>query len=205
MAADLSNEPFPTPAQLVDRVPLIKNPGFWIPKPVELPFDIHPLPDDVQAYFVYPHTLESHVLQSLPPALSQLQAAHQERLALLASYAESKERARKAELNRLAPGWQEGKGVMQPLKKGTNAAAAGGGVGAAQAGQEQDLLLDGAGEEGASHAREGEESGAAGPNAAQAPAATPDLFKDFVDGLERLDSTLGSGSAGRNRHVDDLI
>lgn len=28
---------FPTPAQLVDKVPLIRNPGFWVPQPVRFP------------------------------------------------------------------------------------------------------------------------------------------------------------------------
>ncbi|GAA5875097.1 hypothetical protein JCM3774_003427 [Rhodotorula dairenensis] len=200
---DLSHEPFPTPAQLVDRVPLIKNPGFWVPKPVQLPPDIHPLPDDVQAYFVYPHTLEAHVLQTLPPALADLQAAHQQRLALLASYAESKERARRAELNRLAPGWHEGEGVMQPRKVG--ATGSGGGMTAATD-REQDLLLDGDRDDATA-------KGAAGPGGQReaeasdsaATPATPDLFKDFVDGLERLDSTLGSGSNRSDGAVNDLI
>ncbi|KAG0658505.1 hypothetical protein C6P46_005748 [Rhodotorula mucilaginosa] len=219
MAADFSHEPFPTPAQLVDRVPLIKNPGFWVPKPVQLPPDIHPLPDDVQAYFVYPHTLEAHVLQTLPPALAQLQAEQQQRLALLASYAESKERARRAELNRLAPGWHEGKGgVMQPLRAGSSSSA----VAAATTkhGDEHDLLHEE--EEGATAAGGGVSGGhdnntkkhanaeqatltSSSNTAATAASPAPDLFKDFVEGLERLDSTLGSNGSARSRDVDDLI
>ncbi|KWU44548.1 hypothetical protein RHOSPDRAFT_33875 [Rhodotorula sp. JG-1b] len=208
MAAEFSHEPFPTPAQLVDRVPLIKNPGFWVPKPVQLPPDIHPLPDDVQAYFVYPHTLEAHVLRTLPPALAQLQAVQQQRLALLASYAESKERARRAELNRLAPGWHEGKGgVMQPLKAGSSAAGA-----AKNHGDEHDLLLGdetggGGASEGPDHNTKhaNAEQATSSSNTAAAAAPTPDLFKDFVEGLERLDSTLGSNGSARSRDVDDLI
>ncbi|TKA53590.1 hypothetical protein B0A53_03881 [Rhodotorula sp. CCFEE 5036] len=210
MAADFSHEPFPTPAQLVDRVPLIKNPGFWVPKPVQLPPDIHPLPDDVQAYFVYPHTLEAHVLQTLPPALAQLQAEQQQRLALLASYAESKERARRAELNRLAPGWHEGRGgVMQPLIKAGSSA-----VTTSHSG-EHDLLLEDEDATAGGKALEGQKNKtkhanaeqAASPSntAATAASPTPDLFKDFVEGLERLDSTLGSNGSARSRDVDDLI
>ncbi|GAA6063053.1 hypothetical protein JCM10212_002998 [Sporobolomyces blumeae] len=110
---------FPSAAQLVDRVPLIKNPAFWVPPPVQVPPDIHPLPDDVQAYFVYPHTLESHVLSTLPATLSTLEQTHAQRVALLASYAESKERARKAKLQAIAPGWNEGGEIMQPVRKET--------------------------------------------------------------------------------------
>jgi len=78
-------------------VPLIKSPSLWLPKPVcafrgivalqlmeiqvELPNDIHPLPEDITAYvsplpartpvlmlaqFVYPFSLEEHVLSLQP-------------------------------------------------------------------------------------------------------------------------------------------
>ncbi|GAA5948377.1 hypothetical protein JCM3765_001396 [Sporobolomyces pararoseus] len=120
--ASSESSTFPSAAELVDRVPLIKNPAFWVHAPVEVPLDIHPLPEDVQAYFVYPHTLESHVLSTLPNQLAQLEQTRSQRIALLESYEESKERARKAKLQALAPGWNEGMGgVMQPVKKGTTA------------------------------------------------------------------------------------
>ena len=72
-----------------------------------------------RSQFVYPHTLESHALSTLPPALHALQQTHSQRLHLLASLAESKERARKAHLNKLAPGWGEGGGVMEPVRRDT--------------------------------------------------------------------------------------
>jgi hypothetical protein len=62
--------------------------------------------------------LENYVLTTLPAALQALEATHAARLSLLASVAESKERARKVQLNRLAPGWSEG-GVMEPMRKNT--------------------------------------------------------------------------------------
>lgn len=37
-------------SQLVAKIPLIKSPELWIPKPVALPSDIHPLPTDINAY-----------------------------------------------------------------------------------------------------------------------------------------------------------
>ncbi|GAA5900765.1 uncharacterized protein JCM6883_004648 [Sporobolomyces salmoneus] len=116
-----SSSSFPSATELVDRVPLIKNPAFWVPPPVEVPLDIHPLPSSVEAYFVYPHTLESHVLSTLPSQLSQLSQKRLERQALLESYEESKERKRKQKLREIAPGWHEGfGGVMEPSrKKGT--------------------------------------------------------------------------------------
>ncbi|GAA5960269.1 hypothetical protein JCM21900_002447 [Sporobolomyces salmonicolor] len=143
-----SDAGFPTPAQLVDKVPLIKNPGFWIPRPVELPLDIHPLPDDVQAYFVYPHTLEQHVLTTLPQSLSQLEQAHSQRLHLLVSYADSKERARKARLNQVAPGYAEGGGIMQPVRRETRALVAAGAAQGGGADRKAVNLLEEEGEEG---------------------------------------------------------
>ncbi|GAA6025124.1 hypothetical protein JCM11491_004395 [Sporobolomyces phaffii] len=116
--SDPTSAAFPTAAELVDRVPLIKNPAFWVPPPVQVPLDIHPLPDDVQAYFVYPHTLEAHVLATLPLERTHLEQQRAERRALLESYAQSKERARKAKLNQIAPGWNEGVGgVIEPVRK----------------------------------------------------------------------------------------
>ncbi|GAA5879469.1 hypothetical protein JCM1840_007049, partial [Sporobolomyces johnsonii] len=83
--------------------------------------------------FVYPHTLEQHVLATLPQSLSQLEQTHSQRLHLLASYADSKERARKARLNQVAPGYAEGGGIMQPVRRETRAPAAAA-VGAAHGG-----------------------------------------------------------------------
>lgn len=71
---------------------------------------------------MYPHTLESHVLSTLPVQLEQLEQTRAQRLAILESYAASKERARKAKLQAIAPGWNEGSGgVMQPVRKATAA------------------------------------------------------------------------------------
>lgn len=112
--------------------------------------------------FVYPHTLESHVLSQLPPALDALNSAHQARLAKLQAYSEAKERARREALNKVAPGWTSGaileatsasRPLTQPVSKVHDTAAM-------QVGARQTKVAD-------------------------------DL-SDFVAGLERLDSTLGA-------------
>ncbi|OCF34347.1 hypothetical protein I316_03861 [Kwoniella heveanensis BCC8398] len=62
-------------------VPLIKSPSLWLPKPIEMPNDIHPLPEDITAYFVYPFSLEEHVLSIRPSpadAISQRRARNAE-------------------------------------------------------------------------------------------------------------------------------
>ncbi|GAA5837006.1 hypothetical protein JCM9279_007730 [Rhodotorula babjevae] len=207
---------FPTPGQLVDKVPLIRNPGFWVPKPVELPPDIHPLPEDVHAYFVYPHTLEAHVLSTLPAALDSLQQAHAQRLALLASYAESKERARKARLNQVAPGYAEGGAALEPVRRDTAVRKG------AAAAQREDLMggLDEDDEDEAATRSQPEGSVLGEPRASspgEMGAATIDEMQrdqmmDMFAGLERLDSSLGGGSSGGvgrstggGGDLDDLI
>ncbi|KAK4052694.1 hypothetical protein OIV83_001981 [Microbotryomycetes sp. JL201] len=176
-----SNDPaFPTTLQLVEKVPLIKSPSFWVSKPIELPPDIHPLPEDVQAYFVYPHTIEAHALSALPAALDKLHRAHEARCHLLASYAESKERARKARLNQIAPGWSEGGQVMQPSRKETRLDVA--------VASDSNFATTGTTE---SHTQ-------------QVNAASGSL-DDFVAGLEKLDSSLGSSARASKEADEDLI
>lgn len=158
--------------------------------------------------FVYPHTIESHALSVLPAALQQLQQSHSQRLHLLTSLAESKERARKARLNQIAPGWAEG-GVMEPVRKEVGAGT--GARGARSAKPKTDLLED-------------EEDQVPTPKPKKD--VTPeDLFdmgqvespveagdqtldearrnqmSDFVDGLFALDSSLG----GKKDEEGELI
>ncbi|KAF9239283.1 hypothetical protein BU15DRAFT_74706 [Melanogaster broomeanus] len=85
------------------HVPLIKSPALRVPPPVELPPDIHPLPDSVTPYFVYPFTLEPHVLTV-------------EREALLRSREDEKERRRREALRRVAPGFEGNGTVLTPVR-----------------------------------------------------------------------------------------
>ncbi|GAA6013236.1 hypothetical protein JCM10207_000828 [Rhodosporidiobolus poonsookiae] len=219
MASDAG---LPTAGQLVDKVPLIKNPGFWVPKPVELPPDIHPLPDDVHAYFVYPHTLEEHVLSTLPSALEALQQSHSQRLHLLASYAESKERARKARLKEVAPGYAEGGAALEPTRRKETlapAATASPAIAINPPSQQNTLLGSGSGSGGGAAAGEapapagsflgGDEFGSPKEmGEATLDRMQRDQMLQFVEGLEKLDTTLGgSGGGGKAGHVevDDLI
>ncbi|KII91195.1 hypothetical protein PLICRDRAFT_498262 [Plicaturopsis crispa FD-325 SS-3] len=116
------------------HVPLIKSPSLRVPRPVELPPDIHPLPESVTPYFVYPFTLEPHVL-TLEAARRKTLAAHAARReACLRARDDEKERRRREALRRIAPGF-EPQGVLVPTRMsmslsgpgsgsdGTNAAA----------------------------------------------------------------------------------
>ncbi|BGO94885.1 hypothetical protein NBRC10512_007172 [Rhodotorula toruloides] len=212
-----TNAGFPTPSQLVDKVPLIKNPGFWIPKPVELPPDIHPLPEDVHAYFVYPHTLEAHVLSTLPSALSHRKAQHTQRLALLASYAESKERARKARLNQVAPGWDEGGKALMPVQVRRETVVP---AKEEKRRRETENLMGGSDDEAAADREDGRKTPTRqGSLLRGGQYGSPkemgqdtmdqmqrDQLKDMFEGLEKLDTSLGSSANELGRSdVDDLI
>ncbi|KAJ7480016.1 hypothetical protein B0H11DRAFT_2026197 [Mycena galericulata] len=100
------------------RVPLIKSPSLRVPRPVVLPPDIHPLPDSVNPYFVYPFTIEPHVL-TLESSRRTTLAAHAERReAYLRARAEEKERRKRDALRRIAPGFEPGEGhLLVPTKR----------------------------------------------------------------------------------------
>ncbi|KAK1923459.1 hypothetical protein DB88DRAFT_491322 [Papiliotrema laurentii] len=86
-------------------VPLIKSPSLWLPKPVELSNDIHPLPEDITAYFVYPFTLEQHVL-SIHPSPHEAIAQRRARNAQILHQREIEEEQKEKEaLHKLAPGY----------------------------------------------------------------------------------------------------
>jgi hypothetical protein len=38
------------PSYALADVPIVRSAHLWTPDPVQLPVDIHPLPDDIQAY-----------------------------------------------------------------------------------------------------------------------------------------------------------
>ncbi|KAF9530726.1 hypothetical protein CPB83DRAFT_850201 [Crepidotus variabilis] len=83
---------------------------------VELPPDIHPLPDSVNAYFVYPFTLEPHILTLESSRRSTLAAHASRREAYLRSRDEEKERRKREALRRIAPGFEPFGGPLVPTK-----------------------------------------------------------------------------------------
>ncbi|KAG1779299.1 hypothetical protein EV702DRAFT_1087326 [Suillus placidus] len=102
------------------RVPLIKSPGLRVPPPVRstssssttltclqvhLPPDIHPLPDSVTPYFVYPYTLEPHILTVESSRRTTLAAHTARREAYLHAREDEREWRRKEALRRVAPGF----------------------------------------------------------------------------------------------------
>ncbi|KAH7882355.1 hypothetical protein F5I97DRAFT_1939410 [Phlebopus sp. FC_14] len=98
------------------NVPLIKSPTVRVPPPVELPPDIHPLPDSVTPYFVYPFTLEPHVLTVESARRNTLAAHTARREALLRARDDEKERRRREALRRVAPGFEGNGTVLTPVR-----------------------------------------------------------------------------------------
>ncbi|KAG8847041.1 hypothetical protein FRB96_001691 [Tulasnella sp. 330] len=99
-------------------VPLIKSPSLRVPKPVEMPEDMYPLPSSIAEYFAYPFTLEPHVV-TLESARQSTVAAHATRRE---SYLETREqdkvKRKKEALRRVAPGFEPDSGPMVPRRIG---------------------------------------------------------------------------------------
>ncbi|KAI5116345.1 hypothetical protein M0805_005820 [Coniferiporia weirii] len=98
------------------HVPLIKSPSLRIPRPIEAPPDIHPLPDDINAYFVYAFTLEPHVTTLEASRRSTLAAHTTRHEAFLRQREENKERMRRDALRRIAPGFEPQSAPLVPTR-----------------------------------------------------------------------------------------
>jgi len=98
------------------RIPLIKGPTLRTPKPIYLPPDIHPLPDDVTPYFAYPFTLEPHTLTLESSRQTTLQAHHARNTAYIKQREDEKSRKKREALRKIAPGFEPSSGPLVPTK-----------------------------------------------------------------------------------------
>jgi len=104
----------------VARVPLIKSPSLRVPQLVSIPPTIHPLPDSVTAYFVYPFTLEPHVANIEATRQSTLDGHMATCDAYLKRREEEKEQRKKEALRKVAPGFEPSAGTLVPQRVGGN-------------------------------------------------------------------------------------
>ncbi|KAF8323824.1 hypothetical protein DL93DRAFT_43520 [Clavulina sp. PMI_390] len=100
----------------IANIPIIKSPSLRTPVPIPIPVDVHPLPDNVNAYFVYPFTLEPHVLTLESSRQSTFQAHSAKNAAYLRSREEEKIRRKREALHRIAPGFEPSAGTLVPTK-----------------------------------------------------------------------------------------
>ncbi|PPQ84954.1 hypothetical protein CVT25_004467 [Psilocybe cyanescens] len=112
-----------SPYAAAASIPLIKSPSLRVPRPVELPQDIHPLPDSVNNYFVYPFTLEPHTVTIESSRRTTLAAHAARREAYLRSREEEKERRKREALRRIAPGFEPHGSLLVPTTKGSTIAS----------------------------------------------------------------------------------
>ncbi|KAG8931746.1 hypothetical protein FRC03_011754 [Tulasnella sp. 419] len=103
-----------------NAVPLIKSPSLRVPKPVEMPEDMYPLPPNITEYFAYPFTLEPHVLTLESSRQTSLAAHAARRDALLRSREEEKERRKRDILRKVAPGFHPESGPLVPKRLSSN-------------------------------------------------------------------------------------
>ncbi|OAV92685.1 hypothetical protein PTTG_27592 [Puccinia triticina 1-1 BBBD Race 1] len=123
MATQLAGVP---DSLLASNIPLIRAPGTWLPKPIACPSDLHPLPEDVTAYFVYPYTLEPSSLRylnglsshptnwetTLRSAQTYLEERRLRKEAERIQIENEKEQIRLNSLRLVAPGWN---GAMESI------------------------------------------------------------------------------------------
>ncbi|KAG8911595.1 hypothetical protein FRC01_005629 [Tulasnella sp. 417] len=100
------------------NVPLIKSPSLRVPKSVEVPPDMYPLPDSITEYFAYPFTLEPHVITLESSRKTTIAAHAARREACLASREHEKERRKREALQRVAPGYHPESGPLAPKRLG---------------------------------------------------------------------------------------
>ncbi|TFK38524.1 hypothetical protein BDQ12DRAFT_683791 [Crucibulum laeve] len=98
------------------HIPLIKSPSLRVPRPVEMPPDIHPLPDSVTPYFVYPFTLEPHIITLESSRRTTIAAHAARREAYLRQREDEKERRRRDALRKIAPGFEPSATPLVPTR-----------------------------------------------------------------------------------------
>ncbi|PWN23772.1 hypothetical protein BCV69DRAFT_291767 [Microstroma glucosiphilum] len=117
-----------SPYHLARPIHLIKSPAVSVPPPLTFPTDLHPLPPDLHAYFVYPFSLEAYVTDPNNPNSSTIEELHKRHVQYLEWRKGEKERVEKERMRRVAPGWDRASGPLQPKRVSLLASSDGGGA-----------------------------------------------------------------------------
>lgn len=110
-----------SPYDAARRVNLIKSPSVSVPPPITFPTDLHPLPPDLHAYFVYPFSLETYVLDPNSPSSRTVEELHSRHASYLEWREQEKQRVEKERLRRVAPGWNQAAAPLEPNRKSIGA------------------------------------------------------------------------------------
>ncbi|WFD35887.1 hypothetical protein MCUN1_002755 [Malassezia cuniculi] len=102
------------PQALLARVAFVRAPEAQAPPLVERPADIHPLPDSVDAYFVYPFTAEDYVTSNT--SSKQIKGLFERQDAYLAARRAQREHENAQKLARMAPGWSGEDTILEPTR-----------------------------------------------------------------------------------------
>ncbi|WFD45312.1 hypothetical protein MPSI1_003994 [Malassezia psittaci] len=95
---------------------LVLNPEYRVSPPIRRPYDMHPLPESIEAYCVYPFSLEERILSGKQFPLSQNIAAKCERhKGFMEQRKQGKIQQEKDRMLRMAPGWIPDQ-VLEPMQ-----------------------------------------------------------------------------------------
>lgn len=90
----------------MEHLTMVLAPECQVPPPITRPREMHPLPEGIDAYCVYPFAAEELVASSASPVSSRSVAQMQDRRATyLATRKVTQEREAQERMRRLAPGW----------------------------------------------------------------------------------------------------
>ncbi|EOQ98705.1 hypothetical protein E3P92_03015 [Wallemia ichthyophaga] len=97
-----------------DLITLVKSPSVQRPRIPKLPTELHPLPPDISAYFVYPLSLEPYTLDLLPKLRHNANMEHDKHVNYLNERNALIESKKREEMKRVAPGWNGAWDTLEP-------------------------------------------------------------------------------------------
>ena len=111
--------PYAVQQSWLQHMMLVLDPEYQIPPPVTFPVDMHPLPEDIDAYCVYSYRAEDLVRTSSNLSSSRFRAMRSEQESFLKEKQLARERRERERLQKMAPGWAhhgDARMVLQPTR-----------------------------------------------------------------------------------------
>lgn len=111
--------PYAIQQSWLQRMMLVVDPEYQVPPPVTFPADMHPLPDDIDAYCVYSYRAEDLVRTSPNLSSSRFRAMRSEQESFLKEKQLARERRERERLQKMAPGWAhhgDARMILEPTR-----------------------------------------------------------------------------------------